>query len=92
MTKLSPEQDQLLAAVVDAKKQADADIAHRRANFEEGVEKDKAPIYDAVAQAVWAGVPARRLGAAIGSSDHKTIKSYFPPEQGMTIRNEGQGN
>jgi len=90
MTRLNPEQEKSLTKVAEVKERLDVTLARLKAEHEQSVDSAKDGLRDAVATAVWAGVPARRIGEAIGSSDHKTIKSYFPLEDGMTIKSGGK--
>lgn len=76
MTKLNDEQEALLAAVSVAKTKVDQvleTLAEHHAR--ERTEATK-PLRDAAVAAAQAGVPARRIGFALGTSDHKTITRY----------------
>lgn len=82
MTKLNEHQEYFLAEVAKVKLEFDAAQALLKADFDCEVEKLKEPIKAAVGHAVDHKVPARRLGDALNTSDHKTIKSYFPAHKG----------
>jgi len=81
MTKLNDSQQELLSNVAAVKAQVDAVIAECREAFELSVERAKEPLFTAVAEAAAMRVPARQLGMVLGTSDHKTIKSYFPASE-----------
>lgn len=80
MTKLNEDQVTLLTAVADLKIELDETFAIYRAAYIELVEDAKRNLKVAVGKAASAGVPDRRIGMALGTSDHKTIKSYYPEE------------
>lgn len=78
MTKLNPDQLALLAAVAELKVELDDDLAKLKEEYLELVEAAKSDLKVAVGNAAAVGVPDRRIGMALGTSDHKTIKSYYP--------------
>lgn len=78
MTRLNTEQQELLDAVASVKVAVDDELNALRAQHDREVDMVRAPLYDVVRRAAIAHVPARRLGMVLGTSDHKTIKSYFP--------------
>jgi hypothetical protein len=78
MTKLNEDQQRSLTQVTDVKALVDEEIAKRTEVYMRELEEAKSPLYVAVAEAARLRVPARQLGFALGTSDHKTIKSYFP--------------
>jgi DNA invertase Pin-like site-specific DNA recombinase len=76
MTNLNEQQQFLLDEVVRTKAEVDADLqilakqqAQERAEIQE-------PLRVAAQRAADAGVPARRIGFALQTSDHKTIKRF----------------
>lgn len=82
MTKLNDAQAALLAQVGEVNAEVDREIAKHQETFDRQKEAAREPLRAVIALAVAAKVPARRLGEAINTSDHKTIKSYFPVAEG----------
>lgn len=78
MTKLNEDQQHYLDAVARVKAEFDEEVAALRSQHAAEVENLKHALYKAVSDAVDFRVPASRIGAALNTSDHKTIKSYFP--------------
>jgi hypothetical protein len=82
LTKLNERQEDLLKQIDEAKERFDAALADCKMDYEVAIEKHKEPLKFVVGMAAFAGIPARRIGAALGTKDHKTIKSYYPTTGG----------
>lgn len=77
MTKLNDTQERLLALLGAAKTIADERIAAEEDRMEDRKNKFREPVRKAAKAAAEAGVPARQIGFALETSDHKTIKAYI---------------
>jgi hypothetical protein len=82
MTKLNERQEDLLKQIQEAKDHFDGALADRKLDFEAAIEKHKEPLKFVVGMAAAAKIPSRRIGEALGTKDHKTIKSYYPATGG----------
>lgn len=78
MTKLNERQEDLLKQVGEEKAKVDAILADVKLDYEAAIEVIKEPLKFVVGMAAAAKIPARRIGEALGTKDHKTIKSYYP--------------
>lgn len=76
MTNLSEEQKARLQAVEDARREVEADLDTLRRQQEQERWEIQQPLILAAKAAADAGVPARQIGFALRTSDHKTIKKY----------------
>lgn len=88
MTNLDEEQLALLEKVKLSKSAADLLIADAYRRYEDEVWKLEETLRAAAKTAYDAGVPLRKIGTAIGTTDHRTQKSYVSGPR----RYEGEGS
>lgn len=74
--RLNYDQEEALTEVRTDKENFDTAVLEMKARFDEEVEHIRRDVADSVKAAVNTGVPLRQIGFALGTSDHKTIKSY----------------
>lgn len=77
MTKLNERQENLLKQIEEEKAKVDAILANVKLDYAAVIEVIKEPLKFVVDMAASAKIPARRIGEALGTKDHKTIKSYY---------------
>lgn len=76
MTNLNDEQQRLLDDISRVKLEVDADLSRLLEQQAEERWEIQEPLRIAARKAAEAGVPARRIGFVLETSDHKTIKRY----------------
>lgn len=80
MTNLNEEQAELLASVEAQRVAAEPILDALREQHAQEVWDAKKGIRDAAKAAFEAGVPARKIGFALNTSDHNSIKRYIGKE------------
>lgn len=80
--KLNAEQEAALELVTDERTKARAKEATALAELAAEIQQ---PVRRAVQRAVELGIPTRQIGFALGTSDYKTVKSYYAVADGLTM-------
>lgn len=78
MTNLSPTQIALLDAVAEAKASTDAELEELEHWYKARQWELQLPLRIKVGEAADHGVPWRRLQEPLETSDHKTVKGFYP--------------
>lgn len=92
MTNLSPTQIALLDAVEAAKLKADAELERLRLRHKQEEWDAQVHLRLAVGNARDAGVPWRRLQDPLETSDHKTVKSFYPSNEDRIKEREAEND
>lgn len=90
MTNLNPIQIELLDAVEAAKLDAERALEDLRLRHKQEEWDAQLPLRLAVGNAKDAGVPWRRLQEPLETSDHKTVKGFYPSNEDRIKEREAE--